>query len=75
MQYNQSTTNDYIYQFTKKLETFKTNDKLGYRTAGSEAEYLTGQMIAEEMRNLGLSEVTQDAFTLDTWDCELPTTY
>lgn len=68
MQYNQSTTNDYIYQFTKKLETFKTNDKLGYRTAGSEAEYLTGQMIAEEMRNLGLSEVTQDAFTLDTWD-------
>lgn len=59
---------DYTYHFTKKLETFKTNDKLGYRTAGSDAEHQTGAMIAEEMKHIGLTEITKDAFTLDTWE-------
>lgn len=48
--YSQAIDVDYTYQFTKKLETFKTNEKLGYRTAGSVAEHQTGTMIAQEMK-------------------------
>ncbi len=29
---------DYSYKIAKVLEEFKTNEKLGYRTAGSKAE-------------------------------------
>ena len=31
------------YRFAKKLETYKSNPKLGYRTAGSEAELFDGR--------------------------------
>ncbi|WP_313893393.1 M28 family peptidase [Psychrobacillus sp.] len=61
---------DYAYNFTKSLEEFKTNEKLGYRTAGSEAELKTGEKIAEEMKKIGLTEVTKDEFTVDTWEFE-----
>lgn len=61
---------DYAFDFTKSLEEFKTNDKLGYRTAGSEAELKTGEKIADEMKKIGLTEVTKDEFTLDTWEFE-----
>ncbi len=40
---------DYAYNFAKSLEEYKTNEKLGYRTAGSQAEILTGNNIFEEM--------------------------
>ena len=61
---------NYSYNFTKGLEEFKTNEKLGYRTAGSEAEIQTGNKIYEEMKKIGLAEVTRDEFTLDTWEFE-----
>ena len=61
---------DYAYNFTKSLEEFKTNEKLGYRTAGSQAEILTGNNIFEEMKKIGLSEVTRDEITVDTWEFE-----
>ena len=61
---------DYSFEFTKGLEEFKTNEKLGYRTAGSDAELKTGLKIAEEMKKIGLQEVTGDEITLDTWTFE-----
>lgn len=61
---------DYAFDFTKSLEEFKTNEKLGYRTAGSEAELKTGEKIADEMKKIGLTEVTKDEFSLDTWEFE-----
>lgn len=61
---------DYAFEFTKSLEEFKTNEKLGYRTAGSVAELKTGEKIAEEMKKIGLTEVTKDEFSLDTWEFE-----
>src|SRR3954454_15341733 len=61
---------DYAFDFTKSLEEFKTNEKLGYRTAGSEAELKTGEKIAEEMKKIGLTEVTKDEFSVDTWEFE-----
>ncbi|WP_172370822.1 M28 family peptidase [Sporosarcina jiandibaonis] len=61
---------DYAYNFAKSLEEFKTNEKLGYRTAGSQAEIQTGNHIFDEMKEIGLSEVTRDEITVDTWEFE-----
>ena len=58
---------DYSYDLAVKLEDIRSNEKLGYRTAGSEAEIATGDMLKEEMERIGLQNVTKDEFTLDTW--------
>ena len=58
---------DYSYDLALKLEEIRSNEKLGYRTAGSEAELATGDMLKEEMERIGLQNVTKDEFTLDTW--------
>ena len=55
------------YLLAKHMEQFKTNDTLGYRTAGSKAEFLTGELLAEEMRSIGLV-VTKDEFAVDGWE-------
>ena len=61
---------DYSFALAKKLEDIRSNEALGYRTAGSEAELRTGDMLKAEMESIGLSDVTKDAFTLDTWTFE-----
>ncbi|HAX72105.1 MAG TPA: peptidase, partial [Firmicutes bacterium] len=61
---------NYSYNLARKMEEIKTNDALGYRTAGSDAEIQTGEMLYQEMMNIGLQDVTKDEFTLDTWDFE-----
>lgn len=61
---------DYAFQFAKSLEEYKANEKLGYRTAGSEAELKTGEKIGNEMKKIGLEEVTKDEFNVDTWEFE-----
>lgn len=58
----------YAYEFAKKLETFKCNAVLGYRTAGSRAELQTGNLIYEEMKKIGLDQVVKDEITLDSWE-------
>ena len=57
---------DYSYGLTRRMEEIKSNG-LGYRTAGSQAELLTGDMLKAEMEAIGLKNVTKDAFTLDGW--------
>lgn len=61
---------DYAFEVAKSLEEFKTNEKLGYRTAGSDAEIKTGNTIYEEMNRIGLEDVTRDKFTVDKWEFE-----
>ncbi|WP_368182748.1 M28 family peptidase [Anaerotruncus rubiinfantis] len=61
---------DYSYQLAKSMEQFRSNPALGYRTAGSRAEFETGEMLFHEMRRIGLQEVVKDPFTLDTWEFE-----
>lgn len=61
---------EYSYNLTKKMEEIRSNEVLGYRTAGSDAELQTGDMLKAEMEAIGLSDVTKDAFTLDTWTFE-----
>ncbi len=55
------------YGLALKLEDIRSNEALGYRTAGSPAELATGDLIKEEMERIGLQNVTKDEFTLDTW--------
>ena len=57
---------DYAYDLALKLEGIRSNETLGYRTAGSDAELATGDMLKAEMERIGLQNVTKDAFTLDT---------
>ena len=59
---------DYSYQLAKRMEQFRSNEKLGYRPAGSKAEFLTGEMLKEEMQKLGLSDVCKNAVTVDGWE-------
>lgn len=61
---------DYSFNFAKSLEEFKSNEKLGYRPAGSQAEIETGKKIFEEMKAIGLEEVTGDEITVDSWEFE-----
>lgn len=58
----------YSYELAKRMEQFKSHPVLGYRTAGSKAEFQTGEMLKAEMEHLGLSEVTKDAVTVDGWE-------
>ncbi|MFR4990380.1 M28 family peptidase [Anaerotruncus colihominis] len=59
---------DESYRFAKELEQFKSNPALGYRTAGSQAEFDAGEHIRARMLEIGLTDVKKDAFTLDTWE-------
>ena len=60
----------YSYDLALRLEDIRSNETLGYRTAGSQAELDTGDMLKAEMEAIGLQNVTKDAFTLDTWTFE-----
>ena len=40
---------DYAYDLALKLEDIRSNETLGYRTAGSDAELATGYMLKAEM--------------------------
>lgn len=61
---------NYSYELAKRMEQYKTNPVLGYRTAGSNAEYLTGEMLYEEMKRIGLSMVEKDPIEVDSWEFE-----
>lgn len=59
---------DYSYGLAKRMERIRSNPKLGFRTAGSSAERETGQLLYEEMKRIGLSNVRKDEITLDAWE-------
>ena len=48
---------NYSYNIAESLTKFKTNEKLGFRTAGSSAEHAAGDMLYEEYKKLGLKNV------------------
>lgn len=57
----------YGYEIAKKLLEFKTIPE-GFRLAGTAAEYEAGKWIADEMRQIGLKDVTIEAFPVDAWE-------
>lgn len=58
----------YSYRLAKKMEQFYSNEALGFRTAGSKAEFDTGEMLKKEMEDIGLSDVKKEAVTVDGWE-------
>lgn len=58
---------NYAYQLAKRMEKHRTHPQLGYRTAGSEAEFETGELLRREMEAIGLSNVHKDAVKVDGW--------
>lgn len=61
------TDTGYSYSLAKRMEQYRTNPVLGYRTAGSRAEFETGEMLVREMESLGLSDVHKDRICVDSW--------
>lgn len=59
---------EYSLEVAKKLEKFRSNLKLGFRTAGSRAEFEAGEMLVAEMRKIGISDVSKDKITVDGWE-------
>ena len=60
------TDTGYSYSLAKRMEQYRTNPVLGYRTAGSRAEFETGEMLVREMESLGLSDVHKDRICVDS---------
>lgn len=64
------TDTGYSYDLAKRMEQYRTNPVLGYRTAGSRAEFETGGMLVREMESLGLADVHKDRISVDSWEFE-----
>ena len=58
------------YSLAKQMEAYRTNPVLGYRPAGSKAEFETGEMLKSYMEDLGLSNVRKDEIKVDGWEFE-----
>ena len=58
----------YSYRLAKQMEKPRTNPVLGFRTAGSKAEFETGELLFQEMKEIGLKDVTKDRVEVDVWD-------
>ena len=59
---------EYSCNLAKKMEQFRSHPVLGYRPAGSRAEFETGEFLVQEMLKIGLSDVHKDAVTVDGWE-------
>ena len=69
-QYIESLDIEASYNLAKKMEAYRTNPFLGYRPAGSWAEFETGEMLKAYMEDLGLSNVRKDEIKVDGWEFE-----
>lgn len=56
------------YELARRMEIPRTNPALGYRTAGSRAEWETGELLFEEMKKAGLKDVRKDGVKVDGWE-------
>lgn len=56
----------YAHEITQKLHPL-VNSPLGGRNAGSEAEHKAAAMLFQEMRMIGLQQVTKDPFPVVKW--------
>lgn len=62
-----SVDSDYGYSMALKLTEFKSTE-YGFRIAGTDAEAQAGAWIADEMKRIGLKNVTIEDFPVDCWD-------
>ena len=57
----------YSYERARALEAFRSDPVLGYRTAGSCAEFAAGEYLLAEMRRIGL-QAEKHPVTVDGWE-------
>ena len=48
----------YSYELAKRMEQYRSHPTLGYRPAGSKAEFETGEMLMTVMEKIGVAEGT-----------------
>lgn len=58
---------DFAMQVTQTIADMGDNPDVGNRSSGSEAERQAAAFIQQTMEEIGLSNVTADAFTSDNW--------
>ncbi|MGD2147760.1 MAG: M28 family peptidase, partial [Anaerolineae bacterium] len=58
---------DYLFAFADRLSRIGACE-LGFRPSGSSAGHRAGDMILEEMRSLGLTDVRKEPFPVYAWD-------
>ena len=58
---------DYGEMVMNKMLSFTTNDDLGFKTAGSEAELAAADYLVKEMESIGMQNVTKEEATIDTF--------
>ncbi len=44
---------EYSYKLARRMEQFRSNEVLGYRPAGSQAEFKTGEMLKKKWKASG----------------------
>lgn len=62
--------NDYadkVEELALNIQSYQ-NSKVGFRIAGTEEDIIVGNIIYDKMKEIGLSNVTKDDITLDSWD-------
>lgn len=59
---------DYATFIARKLSSFGSNDELGFRTAGSDAEIESGDFLYDEFINIGLENVRKEKVDVDAWE-------
>ena len=58
---------EYSYKLARRMEQFRSNEVLGYRPAGSQAEFKTGEML-KKWKASGFPRLQKDAVTVDGWE-------
>ncbi len=58
---------NYSENLMDDLLSFTTNDDLGFKTAGSEAELAAADYLAKEMESIGMKNVDKEEATIDTF--------
>lgn len=60
---------EYIHSITKELSLMGNKDgEYGFRVSGSTGEWSVSNRISEEMKKIGLSDVKQETFPVESWE-------
>ena len=59
---------EYATYVATTLANFGSNEELGFRTAGSQAETEASNFIFQEFINIGLQNVRKEQVNIDSWD-------
>ena len=59
---------DYAAYVANTLSQFGSNETLGFRMAGSEAELAAGHFLYQEFNSIGLKNVRKEKVIVDSWE-------